>query len=301
MTDRLDRLAADALTAQVYPPILAIDPGSMHTGITLRVGVDAVEAATVTVQDDRSHHTSMLSNARRVVEVAHELIARNRDALVEIAAERGLADPPRVRVAIETQVPPTPAARAKGRRVAVAPTVLADLPGAAVVLGLVAEHWRQSILVPPLGRVTLHGTTVQGWDGVGEISHLAPATLQHHTRKGWLLPQPGEQQRKHQRSAWGIAGAAHVLTAAPLPAQAKSAARHAAAQEPRTDPEALVPVLRASIAATGAWDVWDRLPALARMVVKADQGQAAGDQAARAVEEYLSEDEDEDSEGDGHE
>lgn len=298
MTDRLDRLADAALTAAVYPPVLGIDPGSAHTGICLRLGAEAVEAATVDAESDRTHHTAMVHTARRVVEVGHELIKRNRDRLVEVAAERGLTDPPRVRIAVETLVPPTPSARAKGSRVAVPPTVLADLPGAATVVGVVAEHWRRSIPVAPLGTARLpDGTEVRGWDGLGEVKASAPASLRSRTPSGWLLPQEGTQAREHQRSAWAIAGAAHAQEALPLRDQAKAAARHAAAQRPQTDPESLVPALRQSIAATGAWDLLDRLPALARTVVATTaRDQAAGDEAAQAVEQYLSETD----EGDGH-
>lgn len=300
MSTTRNTLAAAALAAGVYPPVLAIDPGSAHSGICLRVGTEALEAATVDAQGDLARHTAMVSHARRTVEIAHALIARNRDALTEIAASYGLADPPRVRIAVETLVPPTPAARAKGSRVAVPPTVLADLPGAATVLGVVSEHWRACTPVPPLGQVTLpDGTTVQGWDGLGETG-LAPSVLRSSTPEGWLLPQGGTQQRQHQRSAWATAGAAHCLTASPLREQAQHAASHAAAQRPSAAPEALVPVLRAAIAQTGSWDLWQRLPALASATIGLARGeQSAAKEAAEAVAVWLAETEETDDESEG--
>ena len=271
--------ASSAASAGVWPPVLAVDPGSRSTGVCLRVGTEALEAVTVERAADHGEHEETVQYAREVMEACREITRRQRHRLNSEAERRGV-DPGGLRRAVETLV--TPSARpVKGRRLAVAPRVLESLPVASTVLGMVVGTWPRSVLVAPLGE--------PGWDEVGR--EHAPPSLTGRTPAGWMQ---GGADRSHQRSAWAIAGAAHVQTAPTLREQAAAAARHAAAQEPSTDPEELVPLLRASIAQTGSWDLLERLPALARATIAmATRDQAAGDAAARGVEEYL--------EGDGHE
>lgn len=265
-------LAHAAARATVWPPILAVDPGSRSTGVCLRVGTDALKAVTVERTEDHGDHEEATRYARSVVEACREMTRRQRPALNREAQDRGVA-PPALRHAVETLVTPT-ARPVKGRRLAVAPRVLESLPVASTVLGMIVGVWPRTLLVAPLGE--------PGWDAVGR-DH-APSVLSGRTPSGWMQ---GGADRSHQRSAWAIAGAAHVLTAPPLREQAAAAARHAAAQEPSTDPEALVPILLRSIQETASWDLLERLPALARATVSmATRDQAAGEAAARAVEEY---------------
>lgn len=282
-TDR-DTPAARAAAAGVWPPVLAVDPGSQSTGICLRVGTGALEAVTVERIEDRGDHVEAVEYADAVIETCREITRRNRDRL-NAEAHRRSTDPGGLRHAVETLVAPTPAAMVKGRRAAVAPRVLASLPVASTVLGMVVGVWPRTILVPPLGE--------PGWDGVGR--EHAPSALSGRTPAGWMV---GGADRSHQRSAWAIAGAAHALTCSSLREQAQRAAGAAAAQRPSAAPEALVPVLRRSIARTGSWDLMTRLPALARAVVAMTTGdQSSGDRAAAAVEAYLAETEPKDNEG----
>lgn len=276
MTD-MTELAERVSTVEVYPPVLGVDPGAAHTGIALRVGTAAVEAVTVEPEGDPGRHTALVANGRRVLKIGHELISRNRDRLNVEARGRGLTDPPRVRVAVETLVPPAPVKRTKGSRVAVAPRILSDLSGAAAVLGIVSEHWRAAIPVPPRGR--------PGWDAV----EGAPKNLHGRTPKGWLIPQPGTQQRNHQVSAWAIAGAAHVLAASPIRDQVRAAVPVIAAEHPAHDPETLVAAMRTGIAQTGTWDLLARLPDLAAATVGGltEGDQEAAEQARQAVHTYL--------------
>lgn len=284
MTERdTAALARSAAGAAVYPAILAVDPGSRSTGIALRVGRGVLEAVTVErAEGDEHDHEAACNYAREVVETAREITRRNRDRLNAEAKRRGV-NPGGLRHAVETLVAPS-ARPVKGRQAAVAPRVLQYLPVASTVLGMTVGVWPRSILVAPLGQ--------PGWDAVGR--EHAPSVLSSRTPSGWL---PGGSDRSHQRSAWAIAGAAHVQDAPPLREQANRAAHHAATQTPSADPEVLVPILRASVAETGSWDLLTRLPALARTVVAAStRDRTAGDDAAQAVEAYLATSE----EGDGH-
>lgn len=259
-------LAAAASAAAVWPPVLAIDPGSQSTGICLRVGTEALEA--VTVERNQSYegdgHTHPARYAQAVIEVCREITRRQRGALNQEAEARGI-QPGGLRHAVETLVPPTPRP-VKGRQQAVAPRVLQYLPVASTVLGAVVGTWPKTILVPPRGGD--HG----GWDAV----EGAPDNLRGRTPSGWLS---GGSDRSHQRSAWAIAGAAHVLTAQPLPEQVRAAATAVATRAPSLDPEALILALRLAIAETGAWDLLDRLPALASSSVAVMK---RGDRAAAA-------------------
>lgn len=278
-------LAAAAASAHVWPPVLAIDPGARWTGIVLRTGRDALEGVTVEGAKDHGEHRQRGTYAFDVIETAREIIRRNRDRLNAEAVRRGV-DPGGLRHAVETFTNPK-TVRANGNRVALAEDVLLGAIGASTTYGTVIGTWPGSILVAPLG----------GEDGGWETAwtkESGPRSLWHKAPRGWL---PGGVDRSHQRSAWAIAGAAHALAAPPLKDQAQAAAAHAAAHEPNTDPEDLVPLLRRSVAETDGWDLLERLPALARTVIAASHGRDAGDAAAAAVEAYLTEIE----EGDGHE
>lgn len=204
---KITREQADRATieADCWPPILAIDPGSQSTGLCLRAGTAPVMAATVERVGDTGHHAALAAWAGQNLAAIRELRRLSRDALNDAAAERG-ERPEAVRYAVETLVPPS-GTRAKGSRVAVAPTVLASLPGAAVVLGAVVTAWPRVILVPPRG-TGADGSS--GWDGLPR--DLYPPVLRGRTPLGWPEPAPGAA-RSHQRSAWAIAGVAHALAA----------------------------------------------------------------------------------------
>lgn len=263
-------------TAAVWPPVLAIDPGSQSTGVCLRVGVEALEAVTVerNPRYDGDGHTHPARYAQDVIETARELARRNRDRLNQEAEARGV-NPSSLRQAVETLVPPTPRP-VKGRQMAVAPRVLEYLPGAATVLGAVIGTWPKAILVPPRGGFE------GGWDAV----EGAPENLRGRTPTGWLS---GGSDRSHQRSAFMIAGAAHALAAQPLPDQVRAAATAVASLAPELDPEALIPALRLGIAQTGAWDLLEHLPALAAtsVAVMTHGDRVAAEQARECVANYL--------------
>lgn len=264
---------AAAKLARVWPPVLAIDPGSRETGVCLRVGTDALEAVTVEHEEQTGHHAETLKYAMGVVETAKEITRRNRDLLNEEATTRGLS-PGGLRHAVETLVAPT-GRPVKGRRTAVAPRVLASLPTASTVLGAVVGTWPSTILVAPHG----HG----GWDAVGKDA--APAALRGRTPSGWL---EGGSDRSHQRAAWAVAGAAHASVMASLRDQATTVATSVLPLTPDTGPEALVALLRRAIQQTCSWDLLESLPALAQSVVAAStHNPAAGENAAAGVAEYL--------------
>lgn len=288
MSGRMSRVEMEraAVEAEVWPPIMAIDPGSAHTGICLRVGQQAIEAVTVSRDGFDPDHRALVRWSRRNIEVAHEVISRNREQVATLALERGEPNPPRVRVAVETLVPPT-ARPTKHRQVAVSPTVLADLPGAAAVLGTVAEHWRSAIPVPP------RGAPEGGWDDLPKSAY--PANLKGHTPKGWLLPQEGTQDRSHQQSAWAIAGVAHALnvaqqqqaSTAPAPEQPTRAeqvrqvvGRVIASRPDPADPAAMVATVRTAIGGTGASDL---LGMEAKVAGAAAQGLGADPGVVRAA------------------
>lgn len=269
-------LTEAAASAQVWPPILAIDPGAQSTGICLRVGVEALEAVTVERNEryERDGHEAPTRYAQAIIETAREITRRQRTALNEAAQVRGV-QPGGLRHAVETLVPPTPRP-VKGRQAAVAPRVLAYLPGASTVLGAVVGTWPRTILVPP------RGGDQGGWDAL----EGGPENLRGRTPSGWLA---GGSDRSHQRSAWAIAGAAHTLTAATLPEQVRVAARAVAVLAPSLDPETLIPALRAGMAQSGAWDLLDRLPALAAasVAVMTRGNRAAAEDARTSVAAFL--------------
>lgn len=267
-------IGVGAKQARVWPPVLAIDPGSRETGLCLRVGIDALEAVTVEKDDPTGNHAESVRYAREVIETAKEITRRNRDRLNDEAALRGVA-PGGLRHAVETLVAPTGQAT-KGRRTAVAPRVLASLPTASTVLGAVVGTWPRTILIAP------HGGA--GWDAVGR--EASPPTLKGRTPVGWLT---GGSDRSHQRAAWAIAGAAHAAVMPPLREQAQTAAMAALPHVIGTAPEGLVTVLRAAIQETGAWDLLHgHLPALAQAVVSTcTRDQEVGASAAAEVAEYL--------------
>lgn len=195
-----------AIEADCWPPVLAVDPGSQSTGLCLRAGTDAIMATTVERIGDPGNHAALASWAAQVLAAIRDLRRLGRDALNDLAADRG-ERPVGVRYSVETLVPPT-AVRTKGSRVAVAPAVLASLPGASAVLGAVVTAWPRAILVPPRG-TGADGSS--GWDGLPR--EVYPTTLRGRTPPGWPEPAPGAA-RSHQRSAWAIAGVAHALAAA---------------------------------------------------------------------------------------
>lgn len=269
-------LAVAASGAAVWPPVLAVDPGSTSTGVCLRVGTSALEAVTVTRnggEEGDGDHRAACRYAMTVIETAREITRRQRDALNETAAERGVSPGP-LRHAVETLVAPT-GTPVKGRRAAVAPRVLASLPTASTVLGCVIGTWPRAILVPP------RGGSKGGWDAVPG----SPESLRGRTPTGWMR---GGEDRSHQRSAFMIAGVAHVQTAPPLPEQVQAAVK--AAGRPALDAEHLVPHLRAAIAQAGAWDLLSRLPSLAAAVAARVTGdRERAEQIKAEVTQYLEE------------
>lgn len=264
-------LATAASSAVVWPPIIAVDPGSRSTGVCLRVGVGALEAVTVERTGDGHDHQSACQYAQQVIEAVREVTRRNRAGLNAEAEQRGV-NPGGLRRAVETLVAPTGTA-VKGRRAAVPPTILASLPIASTVLGAVIGTWPQSILVAP------RGGDAGGWDALPG----APENLRGRMPLGWM---PGGSDRSHQRSAWALGGVAHVMTAAPLPDQVAAAVR--AAGRPDLDPEHLIPALRSAIAASEAWDLLTRLPSLAAAVAARVTGdRREGERIKVAVADYL--------------
>src|SRR5699024_9397051 len=143
------RMSADIVTgakqARVWPPVLAIDPGSSETGLGLRIGTDALEAVTVEQGEPTGNHAESVRYAREVIETAKEVTRRNRDRLNDEATCRGVA-PGGLRHAVETLIAPT-GRPTKGRQTAVAPRVLASLPTASTVLGAAVGTWPRTILV----------------------------------------------------------------------------------------------------------------------------------------------------------
>ncbi len=222
----LDREALDraAIEADVWGPILSCDPGGAHSGLALRVGRDVLEAVTVEFPPTCGLHTDPITYARHVVEVAESLITRRTDEIAAAAAQRGVPVP-EVRHAVETLVGPT-AVPTKGRRAAVAPSVLASLPGAATVLGVVVGTWPDTILVAP------HGGG-QGWESLPR--EIYPPNLIDRSPVGWLRDG---RERKHQRSAWAIAGVAHELSRSTHSDSSPGGSTHA--QSDRAAAEAVV-------------------------------------------------------------
>lgn len=272
MTAREKRAQA-AVEAHVWPPMLAVDPGATNTGLCLRVGTIAIEAVTVERGEDTGCHTLHTDYARKVLAVMGVLLDRNRDRLNEEADLRGLR-PTAIRRSVETLVPPTPRS-VKGRQKAVSPSVLADLPGAGIVTGSVLGRWPNSVTVAPLGR--------PGWDAVG--AEHAPRPLKYKTPKAWLA---GGQHREHQRSAWAIAGAAHVESMPELKTQVDAVVAWSVKQSPARDAEGLVALLREGIQQTGSWDLLNRLPGVAYAVVAtATRNPRSGEDAKQDVEALL--------------
>lgn len=262
----MPRLVEAARSAGVWPPTLALDPGSQSTGVCLRVGVEAVEAVTVEAPAVADHAAACVY-ASHVVADAISLLDRHAEALAAAAEERG-EEPAQVRVAVETLVAPT-AQRVKGRRVAVGPRVLASLPGAATVLGAVTGTWPDAILVPP------RGGGEGGWEALPGNPY--PSNLRGRTPKGWARDGA---DRSHQRSAWAIAGAAHALDtthpATPEPptrALARRVVETAAAQGPDLgDPAAVAAALDAALSAENAGSIAHRLPDLAAALLRREVG-----------------------------
>lgn len=200
------------VSADVWPPVLACDPGAMHTGLALRMGTAALEAVTVD-RDEREAEADVHGTPRyasRVLDTVDLLIDRHRDDVAAGAARRGLPVPS-VRVAVEGLVPPTAGHRAKGG-VGLSVRVLSGLPATAAVLGAVLGRYPGAVVVAPAG-----GS--RGWDKLDKDSY--PGSLRGRTPPGWL---PGGSERRHQRSAWAVAGQAHLIAPAPAIAPAAPAA-----------------------------------------------------------------------------
>lgn len=212
----LDEAAA---TADVWPPILSVDPGSQHTGCCLRMGRDALEAVTVERAEGTGDHREAVAYAVLAAEIADSLVDRHADEIRAEAERRGFPLPPPCRTAVETLLAPTAPAGAKGRRAAIAPLILSSLPVAATVLGFWAGRHPSTILVAP------RGGSMGGWEGLPR--EVYPASLIDRKPAAWIA---GGCERRHQRSAFALAGAAHVLasqataTAPSAPAEAQSAA-----------------------------------------------------------------------------
>ncbi|SHN48203.1 hypothetical protein [Cryptosporangium aurantiacum] len=196
--------AADAIAADVWPPILGIDPGSVETGVCLRAGA-GTGSAVLAVTIGRHRHESEADDepagaaryAARVIATARGLVTAAAARLEAIATDRG--EPvPAVRVAVEAMTPPggtetrRPRPGRAGPRVSVAEA--ADVARAAVVLGAVAAAWPGVLVVPPRGH------------DAGDLTDY-PATLVGSTPTGW--PR-GASRRSHQRSAWLLTGWAHL-------------------------------------------------------------------------------------------
>ena len=81
-------IVTGAKQARVWPPVLAIDPGSRETGLCLRIGTDALEAVTVEQCEPTGNHAESVRYAREVIETAKEVTRRNRDRLND-EARRG--------------------------------------------------------------------------------------------------------------------------------------------------------------------------------------------------------------------
>ncbi len=287
-----------AVEAEVWPPVLAVDPGSQSTGLCIRAGTSAIMAATIERVGDTGSHAALPVWAAQVLAAVRELNRLSRDALNDLAADRG-ERAPAVRVAVETLVPPT-AVRAKGSRVAVPPTVLASLPGAAAVLGAVVTAWPRATLVPPRGTGGDRGT---GWDGLARDTY--PAVLRGRTPPGWPEPAQGAA-RSHQRSAWAIAGVAHALAAAepatstqaeppatirpptaqPLQEAVRAALRGLPPESPAADqPERVLRAVRAAMDQTETYDALSgREPLLAAAwAARSAPSREAASEAAKTI------------------
>lgn len=270
---KAEQRAHAATQALVWPPTVAVDPGARHTGVCLRVGTVAVEAMTVEAPRPRGLHTEQTDYAAHVVQEVHDLACRAWPRVTALAEAHGLTATGPPRVAVETLVAPTPRP-VKGRRVAVAPSVYASLPGAATVLGLIVGRWPEAVRVAPLG--TLPGGE-SGWDAVE-----APDVLQGRPPASWVVDG---SERAHQRSAWAVAGAAHVQTASDVHTQLQAVAT---ALQPvkLSDPAALVAALRVAAHEVGAEGLLLRTPDLAQTaaVLRAPE-QAEG--VRESVADYL--------------
>ncbi len=228
----LDTAAAES---DVWPPICAVDPGGAHSGIAYRYGTSCWEAVTVDAPARTGDHTEQVRCALHVVEMVKLLVARHVDDLAAEAVRRRV-DAPVVRHSVETLVAPT-AVSVKGKRLAVAPSVLATLPPAATVLGAVVGTWPGTLLVPPRGHDG-------GWESLDRSVY--PDTLRDRTPPGWLRGSP---ERKHARSAWAQSGVAHFLAARSAPSRVPEA--HVEPSSPLTDERSLVGNVVAEVVAAG--------------------------------------------------
>lgn len=249
-----------AATASVWPPVLAVDPGGMHTGVCLRVGLAALEAVSVENAFDPADARAATDYADLVLRTAGELAQKHEGALLALARERGLSRAP-LRRAVEVMVAPTASAAAKGRRVAVPPRVLASLPVACTVLGAIYGRWPRVIRVPP------RGGAEGGWEALPGDPY--PAALRGRTPEGWLK---GGSDRSHQRSAWAVAGAAHVLDLSaqqPTPEQVQTVVLAVLETGPNPgDPAAVLAAIRAAISKTRSGTLVGREAALAAAVAR---------------------------------
>lgn len=207
-----------AREALVWPPIMGVTPGLASTGLTIRVGTEAVLAVTVDRPRRRTATAEEGDYALAVLEGMDDLVRAAQDTLAGHVRRLGRPrDEGRVRIAVETV--PIPKGRpSKGRQVALAGSVLHDLSGAGAVLGAVIGRHRDVVRVPTLGAPTTKNdgpqddapadpTTAPSRGPWSDIQ--APETLSRRKPPGW--PESGSD-RSRQRAAWGIAGAAQVLT-----------------------------------------------------------------------------------------
>jgi hypothetical protein len=213
----------DAIGADVWPPVLGVDPGGSETGVCLRAG-SGPGSALVAVTIGRHSHQDEADDepagaaryAGRVVATCRALVAIAGDRITAAAVERGEPVPAGVRVAVEALMPaagtPRPAARRPGRPVRVSAGEAADVARAAVTLGAVAIGWPTVLVVRPRA----HDRMPMG---------AYPPTLIGSTPVGW--PR-GASRRSHQRAAWMVAGWAHLTGSLVEPARVEVGALPAA-------------------------------------------------------------------------
>lgn len=197
--------SSPAIAADVWPPILAIDPGGTDTGICIRTGHGPASALlAITVRRDTTgleqddDPTAMARYAHRVIAVSRALVTAAHARIAAAAHARGVAVPV-VRIAVEGLTEPVPEqhrggrpGRAGGQKVAV--KIAGDTARAAAVFGAIISAFPEVLMAPPRGHDLF---TLETY----------PPTLSGSVPSGW--PR-GSKVRSHQRSAWMLAGWAHL-------------------------------------------------------------------------------------------
>lgn len=241
MTRTPSEVLTGAATTSVWPPVLAVDPGGRWTGVCLRAGRLAVEAMTVPRLGTLDDHRSTVAFAERVLEEAEALLARSKPALTRLA-ERWERDPTPVRWAVETFVAPS---RWRGGKAASAVQRFASSGPVGVQVGmLVGRHG--ALLVPP------HGDG--GWDNLPTDAY--PSTLTGRTPEGWRVLRDDKGRspaRSHQRAAYALAGAAHLLY--PTGAAGDSQEPVQPTPAPRLDRATEVKIVRTLMETSKDWTV----------------------------------------------